>query len=161
MAAHMLGALCGAHACRRKAQLSVVASTAWQPAFAQSTQANAPDDAVSSNRLSDEVEPPADAPERQQPGATIALHDPGEALCEKNIPFRELGLGDTCVSDETIVDAMLRHPILINRLFVTTPLGTRLCRPSEIVLDILPPVTRPFAKEDGETVIDIHGQRIR
>lgn len=100
---------------------------------------------------------------RQQPVTLIAAAGltTREALRERDTPFRELGLGDTGVSDETIVDAMLRHPTLINRPFVTTPLGTRLCRPSEIVLDILPPVTRPFVKEDGETVIDIHGQRIR
>lgn len=102
-------------------------------------------------------------PSRPQLVALIAAAGltPREALREKGTPFGELGLGETGVGDETMIDAMLRHPILINRPFVTTPLGTRLCRPSEVVLDILPPVTRPFVKEDGETVIDIHGQRIR
>lgn len=61
----------------------------------------------------------------------------------------------------TFHGVMLAHPILINRPFVVTPLGTRLCRPSEVVLDILPPVTRPFTKEDGEVVIDAQGQRVR
>lgn len=86
---------------------------------------------------------------------------PREALREKGTPFAQLGLGDPGVTDEAIIDAMLLHPILINRPFVVTPLGTRLCRPSEVVLDILPEVTRPFAKEDGEVVIDMHGRRVR
>ena len=60
-----------------------------------------------------------------------------------------------------MLDAMLVHPILINRPFVETAMGVRLCRPSELVLDILPPVTRPFSKEDGEVVIDEFGRRVR
>jgi len=90
-----------------------------------------------------------------------AMLKPREALREKGTPFAELGLGDPAVTDQAIIDAMLEHPVLINRPFVVTPLGTRLCRPSEVVLDILPPVTRPFTKEDGEVVIDTHGKRVR
>jgi arsenate reductase len=88
-----------------------------------------------------------------------AMLKPREALREKGTPFAELGLGDAGVTDEAIIDAMLQHPILINRPFVVTPMGTRLCRPSETVLDILPPVTRPFVKEDGEVVIGLDGHR--
>ncbi|MBW8810710.1 MAG: arsenate reductase (glutaredoxin), partial [Lysobacter sp.] len=63
--------------------------------------------------------------------------------------------------DADLLEAMLRTPMLINRPFVQTALGVRLCRPSERVLDILPPVSAPFAKEDGEVVIDENGRRIR
>ena len=84
-----------------------------------------------------------------------------DALRQKGTPYLELGLDDPALSDDALVDAMLRHPILINRPFVETPLGVRLCRPSERVLDILPPVTRPFIKEDGEVVIDASGRRMR
>lgn len=90
-----------------------------------------------------------------------AMLRPREALREKGTPFAALGLGEASVTDEMIIDAMLAHPILINRPLVVTPLGTRLCRPSEVVLDILPPVARPFTKEDGEVVIDAQGQRVR
>lgn len=84
------------------------------------------------------------------------------ALREKGTPYDELGLADTSLSDEQLLDAMLAHPILINRPIVVTPLGARLCRPSEIVLDILPAAQkRAFAKEDGEQVIDSTGRRIR
>ena len=83
-----------------------------------------------------------------------------DALRQKGTPYLGLGLDDPALSDDDLVDAMLRHPILINRPFVETPLGVRLCRPSERVLDILPPVTRPFAKEDGEVVIDSSGRRV-
>lgn len=86
---------------------------------------------------------------------------PREALREKGTPFAELGLGDPNVTDEAIIDAMLAHPMLINRPFVVTPMGTRLCRPSEVVLDILPAVAGPFVKEDGEVVIDVQGRRVR
>ena len=81
------------------------------------------------------------------------------ALRQKGTPYAELGLDDPSLSDAQLLDAMLANPILINRPFVVTPLGTRLCRPSEIVLDLLPPVVRPFAKEDGEVVIDEGGRR--
>lgn len=85
-----------------------------------------------------------------------------EALREKGTPFQELGLGDTSLSDDALLDAMLAHPILINRPFVVTPTGVRLCRPSELVLDILEqPQRGPFTKEDGEVVIDEHGKRVR
>lgn len=85
-----------------------------------------------------------------------------EALREKGTPFQELGLGDTSLSDDALLDAMLAHPILINRPFVVTPTGVRLCRPSELVLDILEqPQRGPFVKEDGEVVIDEHGNRVR
>jgi arsenate reductase (glutaredoxin) len=90
-----------------------------------------------------------------------AMLRPREALREKGTPFVEFGLGDPGVTDEAIVEAMLKHPILINRPFVVTPMGTRLCRPSEAVLDILPPVATPFVKEDGEIVIDASGKRVR
>jgi arsenate reductase len=77
---------------------------------------------------------------------------PREAARQKGTPFEELGLGDPTASDEAIVDAMLVHPILINRPFVVTELGTRLCRPSEVVLEIIPPLATPFTKEDGEVI---------
>lgn len=88
-----------------------------------------------------------------------AMLKPREALREKGTPFAELGLDAQGITDDTPIDAMWKYPILINRPFVVTTLGTRLCRPSEVVLDILPPVTRPFAKEDGEVVIDANGKR--
>jgi arsenate reductase len=85
-----------------------------------------------------------------------------QALREKGTPYAELGLGDPALSDEVLLDAMLAEPILINRPFVTTPIGTRLCRPSEVVLDILPsPQRGAFAKEDGEAVVDAAGRRLR
>ncbi|EJV9563363.1 arsenate reductase, partial [Cronobacter sakazakii] len=77
------------------------------------------------------------------------------ALLRKNVePYQALGLDDEKIGDEALLDAMLAHPILINRPIVVTPLGTRLCRPSEEVLSILPdPQQGPFTKEDGEVVI--------
>ena len=79
----------------------------------------------------------------------------------KEALFTELGLGDPAKTDEALIDAMMAHPILINRPIVVTPLGTRLCRPSEVVLDILPqPQQAAFAKEDGEAVVDAKGQRV-
>lgn len=85
-----------------------------------------------------------------------------EALREKGTPYHELGLGDEALTDDQLLDAMVAHPILINRPFVVTSLGTRLCRPSELVLDILPqPQQGFFAKEDGEVVIDAEGCRVR
>ncbi|QFZ86716.1 arsenate reductase (glutaredoxin) [Variovorax paradoxus] len=84
-----------------------------------------------------------------------------DVLRQKGTPYDELGLGDPPWSDEQLIDFMLQHPILINRPIVVTPLGTRLCRPSEEVLDILPkPQQGAFAKEDGEAVIDAKGQRV-
>jgi arsenate reductase (glutaredoxin) len=84
------------------------------------------------------------------------------ALREKGTPYAELGLEDASLSDEQLLDAMQAHPILVNRPFVVTPAGVRLCRPSEVVLDILPEGQRgAFAKEDGERVIDSDGRRVR
>lgn len=85
------------------------------------------------------------------------------ALLRKNVePYEQLGLADGGFTDEQLTEFMLQHPILINRPIVVTPLGTRLCRPSEIVLDILPePQKGAFVKEDGEKVIDEAGKRIK
>ena len=84
-----------------------------------------------------------------------------EAIRQKGTPYVALGLDDPSLNDSQLLDAMLAHPILINRPFVVTPLGTRLCRPSEVVLDILPnPQRGAFAKEDGEAVTDADGRRI-
>ena len=84
-----------------------------------------------------------------------------DVLRQKGTPYDELGLGDPKWRDEQLIDFMLQHPILINRPIVVTPLGTRLCRPSEAVLDILPkPQQGAFAKEDGEAVVDAKGQRV-
>jgi arsenate reductase len=83
------------------------------------------------------------------------------ALRQKEALCRELGLDDPGRSDEELLDAMLRHPILINRPFVVTARGTRLCRPSEAVLDILPQAQQgAFTKEDGEHVVDAEGRRV-
>ena len=80
---------------------------------------------------------------------------------EKGTPYAELGLADAKWSDDQLLDFMLAHPILINRPLVVTPLGVKLCRPSETVLDILPnPQQAAFAKEDGEQVVDAKGQRV-
>mgnify|MGYP003397502471 CR=1 FL=1 len=84
-----------------------------------------------------------------------------DAIRQKGTPYDDLGLGDTSLTDQQLLDAMLANPILINRPFVETPLGTRLCRPSEVVLDVLPDVTAPFSKEDGEVVINDLGNRVR
>lgn len=84
-----------------------------------------------------------------------------EALREKGTPFEELGLGNTEITDEQLLDAIEAHPILLNRPFVVTPLGVRLCRPSEVVLDILPQTHQgAFTKEDGEKVLDEKGNRL-
>lgn len=84
-----------------------------------------------------------------------------EAIREKGTPYAALGLADPALTDDQLLDAMLAHPILINRPFVVTDLGVRLCRPSELVLDILPsPQQSPFTKEDGEVVIDAQGRRV-
>ncbi|WP_083384163.1 arsenate reductase (glutaredoxin) [Cupriavidus sp. USMAHM13] len=84
------------------------------------------------------------------------------ALREKGTPHAELGLGNPELTDDALLDAMLARPILINRPFVVTPLGVRLCRPSEVVLEILPqPQQGAFTKEDGEVVLDAQGHRVR
>ncbi|WP_294203954.1 arsenate reductase (glutaredoxin) [uncultured Sphingomonas sp.] len=86
---------------------------------------------------------------------------PRHLLREKGTPYAELGLGDTSLSDDALLDAMMAHPILINRPLVVSPLGVKLCRPSEAVLDMLPTGQRgAFAKEDGEQVVDASGQRV-
>ncbi len=81
-------------------------------------------------------------------------------LREKGTPFAELGLGDPALSDDALLDAMTAHPILINRPIVVSPRGVRLCRPSETVLDLLPPQQGAVAKEDGEHVVDESGNRV-
>lgn len=84
-----------------------------------------------------------------------------QAIREKGTPYADLGLDDPALTDEDLLDAMLEHPILINRPFVVTPWGVRLSRPSEVVLEILPvPQKGPFAKEDGELLIDAEGNRV-
>jgi arsenate reductase len=86
---------------------------------------------------------------------------PRDLLREKGTPYAELGLGDTSLPDDALIDAMMEHPILINRPLVVSPLGVKLCRPSEVVLDLLPAgQLGAFAKEDGEQVVDASGQRI-
>src|SRR3954452_14199350 len=88
----------------------------------------------------------------------IAVRD---LLRRKGTPYDELGLDDPALTDDQLLDAMMAHPILINRPIVVTPLGVRLCRPSEAVLDILPaPQRGAFAKEDGERVVDERGDRV-
>ena len=82
-------------------------------------------------------------------------------LREKGTPYAELGLDDPSLTDDQLLDAMMAHPILINRPIVATPLGVKLCRPSEAVLDLLPhPQRGAFAEEDGERVIDDQGRRV-
>ncbi|MGV8954362.1 MAG: arsenate reductase (glutaredoxin) [Cypionkella sp.] len=90
--------------------------------------------------------------------AGISLRD---ALRKKDTPYEELGLSDPAIADEALLDVIAAHPILLNRPFVQTPVGTRLCRPSELVLDILDnPDIGPFVKEDGEVIIDAQGNRV-
>ncbi|MGN5109367.1 glutaredoxin-dependent arsenate reductase [Aeromonas hydrophila] len=91
-----------------------------------------------------------------------AMGMPVRDLLRQNVPpYEALGLAENKFSDDELVDAMLVHPILINRPIVVTPLGTKLCRPSELVLDILPsPQQGAFSKEDGEQVVDAQGRRI-
>ncbi len=87
---------------------------------------------------------------------------PRQLLREKGTPYEKFGLGDPKWTNDELVDFMLAHPILINRPIVVTPKGTKLCRPSEAVLDILPdPDIGPFTKDDGEVVIDADGRRVR
>jgi arsenate reductase (glutaredoxin) len=84
-----------------------------------------------------------------------------QAIREKGTPFQEMGLGNSELTDDQLLEVMMAHPILINRPFVITARGTRLCRPSEVVLDILPqPQRGSFAKEDGEVVVDDQGRRV-
>ncbi len=86
---------------------------------------------------------------------------PRDLLRQKGTPYDELGLADSHLTDSQLIEQMLAHPILINRPIVITPWGVKLCRPSEILLDILPlPQNGAFTKEDGEAVIDAKGQLI-
>lgn len=105
-----------------------------------------------------------DPPDREQLQSLIrkAGLTVRQALREKEALCSELGLLRDDITDDRLLDAMLAHPILINRPFVVTERGVRLCRPSEVVLDILPaPQKGPFSKEDGEPVIDQDGNRVR
>ncbi len=86
---------------------------------------------------------------------------PRELLREKGTPYAALGLGEASLSDEELIDAMVAHPVLINRPLVVSPSGVKLCRPSEAVLDLLPaPQRGAFAKEDGELVVGASGQTV-
>lgn len=86
---------------------------------------------------------------------------PRALLREKGTPFAELGLDNPALDDTTLIDAMMAHPILINRPLVVSPLGVKLCRPSEEVLALLPQAQQgAFAKEDGELVVDAAGNRV-
>lgn len=86
---------------------------------------------------------------------------PRALLREKGTPYADLGLGDPGLEDDALIDAMMAHPILINRPVVVSPLGVKLCRPSAEVLDLLPEAQRgAFAKEDGEQVVDAAGNRV-
>jgi arsenate reductase len=82
-----------------------------------------------------------------------------DVIREKGTPYHELGLDDPSLTDNQLLDAMMAHPILINRPNVVTPKGVRLCRPSEAVLDLLPPQLGEFRKEDGGNVVDASGRR--
>ena len=87
---------------------------------------------------------------------------PRALVREKGTPFADLGLGNPDLTDAQMIDAMMEHPILINRPLVVSPLGVKLCRPSEAVLDLIPAKQRgAFAKEDGEQVVDAAGQRVK
>ncbi len=83
-----------------------------------------------------------------------------DILREKGTPYGELGLGDSGLTDEQLLDAIEARPILINRPIVITPKGVKLCRPSETVLDLLPPQKGAFTKEDGEQITDTAGNRL-
>jgi arsenate reductase len=83
-----------------------------------------------------------------------------DILRETGTPFADLGLGDPAIPDDQLLDAVAAHPVLLNRPLVVSPLGVRLCRPSEAVLDLLPAKQGAFVKEDGEPVVDEHGRRV-
>lgn len=91
----------------------------------------------------------------QRAGLTVR-----NVLREKGTPYAELGLGDPSLTDDALLDAIEAHPVLLNRPLVVSPKGVRLCRPSEAVLDLLPPQQGEFTKEDGERVVDEHGRRV-
>ncbi|MGW8205279.1 arsenate reductase (glutaredoxin) (plasmid) [Sphingomonas bisphenolicum] len=102
-------------------------------------------------------------PSRSQLESLIARAGIGARalLREKGTPFADLGLGNEGLSDAALIDAMMAHPILINRPLVVSPLGVKLCRPSEAVLELIPAAQRgAFAKEDGEQVVDAAGNRV-
>ncbi|WP_447335932.1 glutaredoxin-dependent arsenate reductase [Klebsiella quasipneumoniae] len=107
------------------------------------------------------LETPPSRDELRQMIAAMAI--PVRALLRQNVePYDALGLAEDRFTDDQLIDFMLQHPILINRPIVVTPRGTRLCRPSEVVLEILPaPQKGAFVKEDGERVIDRAGQRVK
>ena len=107
------------------------------------------------------LETPPSRDELRQLIAAMAI--PVRALLRQNVePYDALGLAEDRFTDDQLIDFMLQHPILINRPIVVTPRGTRLCRPSEVVLEILPaPQKGAFVKEDGERVIDRTGQRVK
>jgi arsenate reductase len=84
-----------------------------------------------------------------------------EVIRQKGTPYEELGLADPSLGDDALLDAMIEHPILINRPIVVSPMGVRLCRPSEEVLDLLPRQQGEFRKEDGELLVDAQGNRAR
>ena len=85
-----------------------------------------------------------------------------DLLREKGTPYDDLDLGDPSLTDDQLLDAIEAHPILMNRPLVVSPLGVKLCRPSEVVLDLLPAEgLEPFTKEDGEVVVDADGRRVR
>lgn len=101
-------------------------------------------------------------PSRQRLVELIAAMgiSPRGLLREKGTPYAELGLADRSLTDDQLLDAMMAHLILINPPIVISPKGVRLCRPSEEVLELLPPQRGEFVKEDGERVIDEHGRRV-
>jgi arsenate reductase len=104
-----------------------------------------------------------DPPDRETLAGLIAAMDVPvrDVLREKGTPYAELQLDDPSLSDDALMDAMLANPVLIQRPIVVSPLGTRICRPSEAVLELLPlPQQGQFAKEDGEVVIDAQGNRV-
>ena len=104
-----------------------------------------------------------DPPDRETlAGLIAAMGVPArDVLRAKEAAYAELHLDDPALGDDALIDAMLEHPVLIQRPIVVSPLGTRMCRPSEAVLDLLPsPQRGPFAKEDGEVVIDAQGNRV-
>jgi arsenate reductase len=103
-----------------------------------------------------------DPPDRATLAALIAAMGVPvrSVLRAKEKTYAELGLDDPALDDDALLDAMLAHPVLIQRPIVVAPLGTRMCRPSETVLDLLPPQRGPFDKEDGEVVVDAQGRRV-
>jgi arsenate reductase len=104
-----------------------------------------------------------DPPDRETLAGLIAAMDvpARDVLRAKETAYAELHLDDPSLGDDALIDAMLEHPVLIQRPIVVSPLGTRMCRPSEAVLDLLPSAQRgPFAKEDGEVVVDAQGNRV-